>query len=255
MSPHRTLLLLMAGLAAAPAFAETATYDFGGHVNLGGGSYTYTGEIVLDMAPAETSTVYFSDATPNQGFRTTYNGATQSLTLWISSGEVVQSGPGAVWMNNIAQQEPGASVPAGVSLQAWTGGTSGSIGGVVLSNTYLAFLPMPYQDPFNRLDRLGLDEAALNTNPALLPTNIDPRLTQTALPADLAATFSNGLFLGINYGLTNQVVDVDHFSLRAPVPEPASAGLMAAGLLLIGLRRTRRGNAPVSTPCAAGSAA
>lgn len=255
MSSYRPLLLLIAGLAAAPAFAETATYDFGGHVYMGGGSYTYTGEIVLDMAPADHGTVYFSDATPNQGFRTTYNGATQRLTLWISSGETVQAGPGAVWMNNIAQQEPGASVPAGVSLQAWTSGTSGSIGGVALSNTYLAFLPMPYEDPFNRLDRLGLDEATLNDNPALLPAAIDPRLTHTALPADLATTFSNGLFLGINHGLTNQVVDVDHFSLRAPVPEPATAGLMAAGLLLIGWRKTRRGNAQASAPCAAGSAA
>lgn len=223
-------------------------YDFGGHVTLGSGSFAYTGEWVLTPSAATWNTVFLSDQTPQQGFRSTYSGATQSLQLRIDSGETVQAQGGDVWINNIAQAEAGAQVPQGLSMQAWTTGTTGTIGGVTLHGMYLAFLPVDYVDPWDTLNRLGYVEDDLNANPSLLPGNIDPRLTRTAFFADnVHNQFDNGLFLGINFGVTNLLVDVDWFVPRAPVPEPATAWLWAAGALVLATTRRRTAPAQVAS--------
>ena len=63
-----------------------------------------------------------------------------------------------------------------------------------------------------------------------------PLFVQMSLPADAAIGWSMELFLSPS-----------PVTLAAPVPEPATLALTAAGLLALGLRGRRRGVAP--QPC------
>lgn len=80
-----------------------------------------------------------------------------------------------MYTNNIQQAENGAQVPAGLSLQAYGSGVSGTINGQPISGMYLAFLPLPPSFSWDALDAYfdGNAEQLLQVNPALLPRNID----------------------------------------------------------------------------------
>ena len=233
---------LVAGVT--PAQAVEVTYDFAGYTNIGGESHNFTGQWVFENAAVGTTT--YANNSVVQGFTTVYAGALRSLHITLDNGEQVVSGPGNLQLNNIQQAEAGAPVPVDLTLQAWGGSTSGTIAGYSVFNMYLAFLPVAPNFSWDALDRYfrGNAEQMLSDNPSLLPANINPRLTGTALPEDVLTVFNGGVFLGTNHGLTNTVNTVSAMSLATTpaVPEPATWGLMGAGMLLLGHRvRRQRG--------------
>jgi PEP-CTERM motif len=237
---------LLAALTLTPAaHAVELTYDFTGKTYVGGTYHAYQGVFVLET-DALSSTVYTPGETApvQQGFATSYGGAVRELSITLDNGERVVGRPGNLAINNISQAEVGAQLPKGLSAQAWTGGSSGTINGFEVFNLYLAFLPLPSRINWDPLDAYlnGNAETLLRAQPSLLPLDIDPSLTGTAMPADLLALFNAGVFLGTNHGYTNTVNDAGNFSLRPPVPEPGTWALMMAGLVGLGLaRRARRG--------------
>lgn len=233
--------LAVAGFTAPAAQAALVTYDMTGSTSVGASAHAFTGSFTYDNS-ATGSTVYFAGG-QQEGFKTTYAGAVKNLSITLDNGETVSAGAGAIDISNITQSENGAQVPQGLSLQAWTSGASGTINNLVVHNIYLAFLPMPVGMNWDALDAYyGTNaETFLKANPALLPSNIDPVLTGSALPGDLLTVFTNGLFLGTNNGLTNTLNTVTSMSLHvAPIPEPETYALMLAGLGLVGFAARRR---------------
>jgi hypothetical protein len=237
--------LLIAGLSnSMTTHAAQVTYDLTGYTSVGGSTHAYTGSFTYDNSVAG-ATVYFSGG-QQEGFRTTYTGAVSDLSITLNNGETVSASAGSIWVNNITQAEIGAQVPQGLSLQAWTAGASGTINGLSVFNIYLAFLPMQVGMNWDGLDSYfgGNAETLLKADPLLLPSEIDPTLTGTALPANVLDVFSNGLFLGTNHGNTNTVNTVTSMSLHvAAVPEPETYVLMLAGLGLVGFAARRRASA------------
>jgi len=242
MNMKKTLLALsvLVMMTATAARAAEVTYTFEGMTNIGG-SNTFTGTFVYDNAVSG-STVYYPGTGPvQQGFSTTYSGAVKSLKITLNNGNQVFSAGGNIVINNIQQAEIGAQVPAGLSLQAWTSGTTGTINGNTMTNMYLAFLPVNPSYSWDNLDTYfdGNAEQMLGSNPGILPSNIDTELTGTSLPTDLLTTFNDGLFLGTNHALTNTVNSITSFAV-APVPEPETYAMLLAGLGLIGAVSRRR---------------
>ncbi len=219
----RTAMIAALLLTATSAAASVVTYDFAGITNVGGTTRTFTGVFQYESA-APPHTIYFpGDSAPvQQGFQSAYAGGLRHLGITLSSGEVVTGGVGTMHINNIQQAEGGAQVPAGESLQAYSGGVSGTINGQVISGLYLAFLPQAAAFNWDPLDAFmgGNAESMLQDNPALLPPAIDPVLTGTALPPDVLEVFSAGVFLGTSYGLSTSVNSITSFQLRGPACDP-----------------------------------
>jgi PEP-CTERM motif len=236
--------LFVALVSLPTAHAVEVTYDFSGTTSVGGSSHAYTGVFVYETE-AIASTVYTPGVTApvQEGFATTYAGAVRQLSITLDNGERVVGAPGNLAINNISQAESGSQLPQGLSAQAWTGGSTGTINGFQVFNLYLAFLPLPGSFSWDALDDYygGNAEHLLQANPHLLPSDIDPALTGTTMPADLLVRFNAGVFLGTNHDLTNTVNDAGNFTLRPtmpPIPEPGSWLLMMAGLAaMIGVRR------------------
>lgn len=232
-------------LHSTGAQAAEQTYDFTGRTWVGGIGHAFTGVFVYEDGLAATTVYHSGQGGPvQQGFQSAYAGAVRHLGITLDNGEAVAADAGWLQLNNIQQAEAGAQVPAGLSLQAWTSGASGTINGLSVFNLYLAFLPVTPAFSWDALDAHlgGNAEQLLQANPGLLPAGIDPQLTGTALPAVLSDTFSSGLFLGTNHGLTNTVNQIDSFTLRvaAPVPEPGNLVLMLAGGLAVAAALRRR---------------
>lgn len=232
--------VILAMLSTTAARAEEVSYTFEGYTHIGNIT-SYTGTFVYDNAVVG-STVYYPGTGPVQeGFSTVYAGAVKSLKIILNNGDQVVSAGGNIVVSNIQQAEIGAQLPEGLSLQAWTGTTTGSINGHDISNMYLAFLPVTPNYSWEGLDDKfgGNAEKILQSNPGILSPNIDTQLTGTSLPSNLLDTFNGGLFLGTNHGLTNTVNTVSSFNL-APVPEPETNAMFLAGLGLMGVFTRRR---------------
>ncbi len=216
---HPIGLMAIAAAAAATSQAAVVFYDFTGITNVGGQTRTFTGVFEYDAGVAS-STVYFpgQSAPVQQGFQSTFVGAIRGLSISLDNGESVHGGIGYIHNNNIQQAEPGAQVPPGQSLQAYSSGVSGTINGLQITGLYLAFLPVTPNFSWDALDEYfnGNAEALLQANPSLLPGSIDPALTGTALPADLLTVFTGGLFLGTFHGNTTTVNSIMSFTLRGP---------------------------------------
>ncbi len=229
-------------LAAAAATSQgvVVIYDFAGMTNVGGHARTFTGTFECDVSVAS-HTVYFpgNGAPVQQGFRSTYIGGMRSLSISLSSGETVYGGAGYIDNNNTQQAEPGSQVPLGLSLQAYSSGVSGTINGLPIWGMYLAFLPVTPNFSWDGLDNYfgGNAETMLQSNPSLLPGTIDPTLTGTAMPADLSAVFTDGLFLGTMHASTTTVNTITWFEPRVPAPATWVAMSMP---LALGARRRRR---------------
>lgn len=240
--------LLIAGLSnSMTTHAAQVTYDLTGYTSIGGSTHAYTGSFTYDNSVAG-ATVYVPGqvAPVQEGFTTIYMGAVRSLSITLDNGETVSAGVGNININNIVQAEIGAQVPQGLSLQAWSSGTTGTINGYTITNMYLAFLPMPVDFSWDALDEYyGANaETLLKADKTLLPQSIDSALTGTALPANLLDVYRNGLFLGTNHGNTNTVNTVTSMTLHvAAVPEPETYVLMLAGLGLVGFAARRRASA------------
>ncbi len=232
---------MLAMFSVTTAQAADVTYTFQGLTNIGG-TNTFTGTFVYDNAVAG-STVYYPGTGPlQQGFSTVYSGAVKSLKINLNNGNQVVSTGGNIVINNIQQAEIGAQVPAGLSLQAWTGSTIGTINGNTMSNMYLAFMPVTPNFSWNALDNHfgGNAEQLLQSNPSSLPSNINTQLTGTSLPSNLLTSFNGGLFLGTNHALSNTVNNIDSFSLVSAVPEPETYAMFLTGLGIMGAVARRR---------------
>lgn len=237
---HRITSLAALALCAAAADAAIITYDFTGYTHVGGGYHRFTGVFQYENSTPGTTVYTPGNGAPvQQGFTSKYSGATRTLSIVLDNGEHVTAGPGIMQVNNIQQAEPGSQVPKDLSLQCWTSGSAGTINGNFIHNMYLAFLPVDPNFTWDALDTYfgGNAEAILQANPAALPANIDPALTGSALPAEILRTFTGGLFLGTNHGMTNTVNAIDSFVLRS-VPAPSAAVVLMA-LPGIALRRRR----------------
>jgi hypothetical protein len=226
--------------ASAPALAEQVIYDFRGMTYVGGVLRTFTGELEYNDAAASSTT--YTPGTGNstiQGFRSTYSGAVTRLSIQLSNGESVSSLGGDIAVSNLIQAEASAPLPEGLSMQAWTNSTAGSINGLQIRYMYLAFLPVTPNFTWDGLDQLigNNSETLLDANPALLPSNVDTNLTGTPLVADLNPMFPNGLFLGTVHDLTTTVNTIDYFERRIPTPASATLLTLAAATTL---RRRRR---------------
>jgi hypothetical protein len=239
--------LAVAVLLTPLARATEHTYTFTGLATVGardGGPpvHPYTGVFIIDDDMAA-STVYRNN-TVMQGFTTTYQGAVRYLGITLNNGEQVQAWGGNLNVNNIQQAEPGTPVPQDFTVQAWTGGSSGTINGFNVFNMYLSFLPVTPNFAWDGLDAYfaGNAEKMLEDGSAVLPALIDPGLTGTALPENLATTFVNGLFLGTNHDLTNTVNPIYSFvETSAPVPEPTTLALiLAGGWVVMGAARRKQ---------------
>jgi hypothetical protein len=236
---HKSIPLAALAICTATANAAIVTYDFTGSTNIGGSPHRFTGVFQYENTTPGTTVYTPGDGAPvQQGFTSRYHGATRLLTITLDNGETVTAGVGTMQVNNIQQAEPGSQVPKDLSLQAWTSGSHGTINGFFVHNMYLAFLPVNPNFSWDPLDDYfgGNAEAILQANPAALPSDINPDLTGSALPAEILQTFTGGLFLGTNHGLTNTVNTIDSFILRSV---PASSTL-AAFLTLPFLTRRRR---------------
>lgn len=241
------LSVLAAAVLWVPlAQATEHTYSFTGLATVGARDngppvHRYTGTFIIDDDMAAT-TVY-RNSTVMQGFTTVYQGAVRYLGITLDNGEQVQAWGGNLNVNNIQQAEPGTPVPPDFTVQAWTGGSSGTINGFSVFNMYLSFLPVPPNFTWDGLDAYfaGNSEKLLESGDVALPASIDPALTGTALPENLATTFTNGLFLGTNHDLTNTVNPIYTFvETTAPVPEPATLALMlAGGWVVVGAARRK----------------
>ncbi|MFO0962191.1 MAG: hypothetical protein U0625_04725 [Phycisphaerales bacterium] len=234
----------MAAAAAVASFAgaTVVAYDFGGYSNIGGSTHAFTGYFEYETGTPHSTVYYSGQNTPNQGFRTTYTGAVRALSIVLDNGESVSAGPGSIDFNNLQQSEPGASLPAGRSMQAYAGGAAGTINGNAITFLYLAFLPVEPNFNWDGLDAFfdGNAESILQSNPGALPPSIDPTLTGTQLTGDLITPFPDGLFLGTVHGVTTTVNTVNWFHLHT-APAPGALAIFGVGAAVRGPGGRRRG--------------
>lgn len=235
--------LIAVGVAAAlvsAANASVVTYDFTGVTHGFLGSHTFSGTFVYDNGATGTTVYHPGNGFPVQrGFESRYQNGLRSLSITLDNGQSVGGGAGLIQNNNIQQADPGSQVPLGQSLQCYASNTSGTIDGHSIWYMYLAFLPVDPNFSWGPLDAYfnGDAESMLQNDPSILPSDIDPTLTGTALPGDVLSVFNGGLFLGLTYDSTTTVNTITSFHLRVPAP---ATGAVVGLAPLFGARRRRR---------------
>lgn len=232
------VVVSVAAVVVSAAGASVLTYDFTGVTHSFLGSHTFAGTFVYDNGVAGTTVYHPGNGNPVQrGFESRYQGALRSLSITLNNGQVVSGEPGLIQNNNIQQAGPGSQVPLGQSLQCYASNTGGTIDGHSIWYMYLAFLPVDPNFSWGPLDSYfnGDAESMLQSDPSILPSDIDPTLTGTALPHDVLSVFNGGLFLGLTYDSTTTVNTITSFHLR--VPAPATAAIVGLAPVFGGRRR------------------
>ncbi len=220
----RQLALAASLMLAGAAQAAPVSYAFTGILN-GFGSEAYVGRFTYDLAVA-TPTTTFYDAVW-QGYMTVYTGAITELSITVGDDHVSLNAPGNLSVLNFHEADYGVSPGLDVltfSLLGNNPGTTGSINGTTISNLYLSFY-----------DTNGYIDPADGQPTGAVSPDIDPAQTNTLVP-ELPY---GGYFLGLNFGVTNTVNNINSFTLAPtnPVPEPETWAMFLGGLGLLAWRR------------------
>lgn len=223
--------------------SHATTYEFTGSLNVNTQTFRYSGSFDLNEQAAGDTIYYPGETAPvQQGFSTVYFNAITNLRATVGNSTLTVLGGLPLLVENITQAEAGTQFPKGLSAYfrtpTFTGGVMNGF------SAYFSFLAVPaLSQPiqWSALDTLlgGNAEQMLQSGTVIDPT-VDPTLTGTQIPTDLAATFHQGVLLGVSQPGLTQVSYLDTLTQTAPVPEPHTYLMMLAGLLGVGVKARRK---------------
>jgi PEP-CTERM motif len=209
----KVAMALLAMSTAGMAHSAAVSYNFSGSTSRAMGGVAagtpFTGTFSYNSSVSGVTTPYFG------GTETLFANAYSALTLTIGGQTVTEGAPGTLALYDSVS--PPNSIPVGDSLYTFDPlngqgplPSSGSFTGLTPNFIYLGFV-----------DSSGTV------------------FTGTSLPAGLSLSSfnSNGVFIGINYGQfgAGNTTTISFLNTLSPVPEPAVAALLMAGLGVLGI--------------------